>query len=290
MSENLPIVVGVDGSPLAFEAARWAATIADEIGAPLHILCARPYVGHDSTDLEAVIRAAVIIEQRESIEVILKTAEEVVRADHPTLPISTESSKAFADDALVAASREARLVVLGCDDVSPAGALFVGSTTLATTARSACPVVAWRGDSALPTDLPILVGVDGVKSTSFSLDFVFELADLLGAPLRLIHSSSLRGPVGDVALDDAERRHLHDAAAPWRERYPSVNLTLLTEPVSPSLALIAHSKHAQMVVVGSRRRSVVTRALLGSTSLNLLHHSTVPVMVCPVVATRPGVG
>jgi nucleotide-binding universal stress UspA family protein len=34
------------------------------------------------------------------------------------------------------------------------------------------------------------------------------------------------------------------------------------------------------VVVGGRRRAAVLNTLLGSTSLNLLHHCPVPVMVC----------
>jgi nucleotide-binding universal stress UspA family protein len=38
---------------------------------------------------------------------------------------------------------------------------------------------------------------------------------------------------------------------------------------------------AQLVVVGSRGRDALTSALLGSITLNLLHHSTAPVMVCP---------
>jgi nucleotide-binding universal stress UspA family protein len=39
--------------------------------------------------------------------------------------------------------------------------------------------------------------------------------------------------------------------------------------------------NAQLVVVGSRGRNALTSALLGSIALKLLHHSTVPVMVCP---------
>lgn len=37
----------------------------------------------------------------------------------------------------------------------------------------------------------------------------------------------------------------------------------------------------QLVVVGIRRRNSPTRWHLGSASLNLLHHSKVPVVLCP---------
>ncbi|MET0992571.1 MAG: universal stress protein, partial [Mycobacterium sp.] len=44
--------------------------------------------------------------------------------------------------------------------------------------------------------------------------------------------------------------------------------------------LLRHVDDAQLVVVGSRGRGPLAGAVLGSTSLNLLHHSGVPVMIC----------
>ncbi|KAA0079372.1 hypothetical protein CIW52_28025 [Mycolicibacterium sp. P9-64] len=37
---------------------------------------------------------------------------------------------------------------------------------------------------------------------------------------------------------------------------------------------------AQLVVVGNRGRPALAAAALGSTSLNVLHHSLIPVVVC----------
>ncbi|MGV0849866.1 universal stress protein, partial [Mycolicibacterium phlei] len=51
----------------------------------------------------------------------------------------------------------------------------------------------------------------------------------------------------------------------------------------PSRALLRHLDGAQLVVVGSRGRGVLAGAVLGSTGLNLLHHSPIPTVIC-----RPG--
>ena len=56
---------------------------------------------------------------------------------------------------------------------------------------------------------------------------------------------------------------------------------MVAGPVPAGRALLEQAGDAQLVVVGSRRRNALTRGLFGSTSLNLLHHATVPVMLCP---------
>jgi len=54
------------------------------------------------------------------------------------------------------------------------------------------------------------------------------------------------------------------------------------ETTKPTAALLNQIDvdSAQLVVVGNRGRNALASAVLGSTALNLLHHSTVPVMVC----------
>jgi nucleotide-binding universal stress UspA family protein len=284
-----PIVVGVNGSFVAVRAALWAAAVGSRLDAPLHILTATPYLGHNPSDATAAIRAAAIAEHREVAEQMLKAAEGGVRREHPALVVTTTSVDEPADEALSAASRTARLLVLGCDDVTATGAMLVGSTTLATLAHAVCPVVAWRGDSVAPTDQPIVVGVEGSAGDRGALGTAFELADSLGAPLRAVHSWSRSRPEADVTIpflvnwdewEDEQWQHLNEQVVPWRDRYPGVKVTLICGPVKPSRALLHQGTDAQLVVVGSRRRNALTRGLFGSTSLNLLHHSTVPVVLC----------
>jgi hypothetical protein len=82
MPDNTPpIVVGVDGSLVAIHAALWSAAVASRPHAPLHILTATTYLGHNPSDATAAIRAAAIVEHRELADQILKAAEDAVRRE-----------------------------------------------------------------------------------------------------------------------------------------------------------------------------------------------------------------
>src|SRR5690349_25147455 len=66
MSENTAgVVIGVDGSKSALDAALWAAAVAEKFDTTLRIVHAMPSIGHNLTDVAAAIRAAVIDEQRD---------------------------------------------------------------------------------------------------------------------------------------------------------------------------------------------------------------------------------
>lgn len=282
-----PVVVGVDGGFTAVQAARWAGALAATLGAPLDIVHATPSLGHNLTDAVAAIRAAAITEQRDAASTILKTAEEAVRSDHPELAITVVAREDPADEALVALSAGARMIVLSCADVTASAALLIGSTTLNVATEASCPVVAWRGGVLAPTAQPIVVGVDG--SSDAALGFAFQLADRLGAPLHAVHSWSMRRPAAAVTIpflvdwDALEAAHLQEvmnAVDPWSKRHPDVDVAVYVEPEKPSRALIEHLDGAQLVVIGNRGRNALTGLLLGSTGLNMLHHSPVPVMLC----------
>ena len=283
------IVVGIDGSLGAIGAARWAGALARRLEVALHIVTATPYPGHNPSDLAMVARAAAVADHRQWADRYLADALEAVHADHPDLPVTTESLAASADDALAAASQSAKLLVLGCDDVSALGALLIGSTTLATLARARCPVVAWRGEAVAPSRRPILVGVDGSGRDGGALGLAFELAERLDAPLWVVHSWSLMGfadkhrpmTVDWDANTKEQWRRLNELIEPWHQRHARVNVTRIGESAKASHALHIHAKFAQFVVVGRRHGGSHGQRIVGSTSLNLLHHCSVPVVVCP---------
>ncbi len=183
------------------------------------------------------------------------------------------------------------MIVVGGSHVSAAEAVFVGSTTLAVATHAACPVVAWRGTSTAPTDQPIVVGVDRTQPAAVALEAAFELADRFKAKLAVVRSWSIPGPLAALgnpllidwdALEAAEWAQLTDTVDRCNQNHQEVDALCFIEQAKPTAALLhqVDIAGAQMVVVGNRGRSALASAVLGSTALNLLHHSTVPVMVC----------
>lgn len=292
------VVVGVDGNDEALNAARWAAAVATKFTTSLHIVHAMPSVGRNMTETVAAVRAAMMTYQHDQAEIIVRSAEEAVRSQFPDLHVTTLSTDIPVDETLIQAGRTARMIVIGGSQVTAVGALFLGSTTLAVATHSACPVVAWRGTRACPTDAPVVVGIDETLNAAKALEAAFEFAERFGVKLAAVRSWSTGRPAAAVtipflidwdAIEAAEWTQLTTVVDRVNSAHPGVDATCFVETTKPAQALLhqAALDGAQLVVVGSRGRDALTSAVLGSTALNLLHHSPVPVMVCPAGRTTP---
>lgn len=285
-----PVVVGIDGTDQATRAARWAGALAVWLGTSLHLVHAMRGVDEALLTIAAPEQADAGAYPRELGQAVLDRVADAVHADFPTLPISRTVSHRGPQAALIELSRRARLVVLACSDVSAGEALVVGSTTLAVTAGSSCPVIAWRGDTLAPTDRPIVVGVDEDRISRPALDTALALADCLGVGLTAVYAMSARRGVGEVdiplmvdwdALQDEARERLKDIVDPVAQHWPQVRVDYAVGMGRASRVILDHAAGAQLVVVGSRGRGQFASVLLGSTGLGLLHHSPAPVVLCP---------
>ncbi|GAS86665.1 universal stress protein [Mycolicibacterium brisbanense] len=289
-SSDKPVVVGIDGSGSAINAARWAGGVAEKFGAPLHIVYALPTLGRNLSQTAAAITAATMSYQQDSADLYLKAAADAVRSERAGLTITTASVNEPADEALIEASRTAQLVVLGGKSVTPAAAVLVGSVSLAVATRSACPVVAFRGDAVAPGDGRVVVGVDDSPAAAAAQAAAFAFAERFGASLTAVRSLSLTPPpeagvtipflIDWEGLEAAELVSLAAAVEAENTKHPSVEAECFVELESPGKAILKHASGAQLIVVGTRGRGAVVGTLLGSTSLNMLHHSPVPVLIC----------
>lgn len=283
------IVVGIDGSEASIGAARWAAPLAEKLDASLHLVHSMATSGHFIADAAVIaIRAAATADQHAAAEKVLTLATQAVHEDTPTVEVTTEIAEDAADKALVRLSRTAKLVVIGCEDVHPAAALLLGSTSLSVATHAHAPVAVWRRVPPA-SGQSVVVGVDGAPAGAAALATAFELADILDAPVTAIHSWSIRQADDEMiqpyfidwALVEAEEKTILDEALePWTTRYPNIEVRRIVGSIKASRALLQQLDGAQLVVVGNRRHNALSAALLGSTSLNLLHHSPVPVVVC----------
>jgi nucleotide-binding universal stress UspA family protein len=116
----------------------------------------------------------------------------------------------------------------------------------------------------------VLLGVDTGEHGRAAVEHAFEMAALFGAPLLAVHASA--NEPADAALAESLR--------PAARRHPGVLVERIVEQGDPVTALLRWAAGARLVVVGSRGRNRTLAVLLGSTSQDLLHHVTVPLMIC----------
>ncbi|MFJ8580866.1 universal stress protein [Micromonospora sp. NPDC093277] len=134
-----PVLVGVDGSESADLAVRLAADEAVLRGSELVLMHVLPPERAGAAPAEAAGAAAA--EQAESTELLARAAARL-RADHPLLTVSQRPVRAAsAEQALVAASGEAALVVVGSRGRGGFAGLLLGSVSQALVQHAHCPVL-----------------------------------------------------------------------------------------------------------------------------------------------------
>lgn len=279
-----PIVVGFDGSDSAGQAVRWAAQEAGRRELPLVIAHVAPAVetrGHE----------AALAQARRW----LTDAATAAGRAAPAVTTSAELLSGSVVDVLVGVSTWADTLVLGTRGLGGFTGLLAGSTAIGVTTRCRCPVVVVRSAGPQvppPASGPIVVGVNGGTADE-ATEWAFTEAALRDVPLVAVHTwtegalshgwDTVPYIVDFQALNDSMRAMLSDRMAQWRTRFPTVQLELVTTLDSPAHALAEQSRHAQLVVVGTRGHGPLAGALLGSISHALLHHAA-----CPVAVVRTG--
>ncbi len=135
----------------------------------------------------------------------------------------------------------------------------------------------------------VVVGVDGSQPSYAALRWAIRHATMIGGAVDAVAAweppshYGWSAPVVDTSLDKdlAERRfteELHQVLG----ADPPVEVREHLVMGDPSDVLLTAAKGAEVLVVGSRGHSSVTRALLGSVSTRCAQHAT-----CPVVIVRP---
>ena len=136
-------------------------------------------------------------------------------------------------------------------------------------------------------DLPVVVGVDGSEPSLRAVDWAADEAVLHGLPLRLVYASlweryegtSLADDVGKPSEQVLAEDIVETAARRARRRRPDLKVSTDVLPEEPEYALVRESRSATLLVTGSRGRSGLAEALLGSVSLTVAGHSQCPMIV-----------
>jgi nucleotide-binding universal stress UspA family protein len=283
---SLPVVVGIDGSPSALDAVRWAAREAARRSTTVQLISAFGWLEtrhlHDH-GLGVRYRETLLGRTREEVSAAAEAAAEAA----PGIEISQRVIDGFPIPLLVASSRRAGLVVIGDRGLGGFTGLLVGSVAIGLVARAECPVVVVRGERSSNAG-PVVVGIDGSPISEAALAFAFEAAVTRKVPLVAVHAwtdSVLEAAVAPLldwdAIEADEHRVLAKRLAGWGGKYPDAEVRRVVVRDRPAHALIeqATATAAQLVVVGSHGRGSAAGLVLGSVSHAVLHHSPCPVAV-----------
>jgi nucleotide-binding universal stress UspA family protein len=267
------VLVGTDGSPHALAAVRWASAEAASRGAPLVLAHVADYLDADGGPPAQARRARGVMSRS------LHETREILDPDR----VQTKVVAGDPLNTLVELSEPAALLVLGLTGTGGMDEVLLGSTTLALSGRARCPLVGVREwPRPASDDRFVLVGLDSVAGEESVLDVAFDMARRSGCAVLLLHARS--------GVPFHSHHTLAGTLAPWRSRYPDVEVRYEQPAGMPSTELLGRADRAEAVVLGSRKRGPAARALLGSTGRTLLRYSHAPtIVVGPEALVRPPV-
>lgn len=283
------VVVGVDGSPDALRAVRWAARDAARRGADLDLVAAIVWAEDRLPGIPALVPDRTGDVLRNLAMLALDEAEATAAEAAPGIVTTRREVVGFAPSVLRAAARGAEVLVVGDRGRGRIASVMAGSVAVALAAHASCPVVVVRGaleDGSAEATGPVVVGIDGTSRSDAALAFAFAEASAQGARLLAVHTWS--DVVNDpylaplirwelVAEDEANR--LADRLAGWQEKYPEVEVEQLVARGRAAHVLLDRSVGARLVVVGSRGHGEVLGLLLDSVGNALIHGASCPVAV-----------
>lgn len=281
------LVVAVDRSASAYQAAAWAAATAAAHRWPLHILISMGLPEGFGPGL--TLSEADIAWMRRDGERTVTEAARIAREAAPgeELHITTEVAFEEVTPLLIERSKSASMLAVGSRGLGAFQRGLLGSVSTAVTRHAHCPVAVIHDIAGLTEEWkvrPVLVGVDGTANSRPAIELAFAEASLRKVGLVALHtwsdSTGLDIPIpGWESIRESEHVLLAEQLAGYQERYPDVEVRRIVLCDRPGRALLEESAHAQLLVVGSHGRGGFATMTLGSTSNTLLHSAECPMIV-----------
>ena len=281
------VVVGVDGSPSSTMAVRWAAREAAMRNVPLTLVHVSSWPAvWPAAPIPAEPQRQHGEEARQVIADAIKVAEDSV-ADGNRPEIDSELVVAAPVPTLIDLSKEARMVVVGCRGQDPLQRTLLGSVSTGLIHHAHCPVAVIHDEAPIllgPSQLPVLVGIDGSPASELATAIAFDEASFRGVELLALHAwtdSDISRVLSKQwsALQSRAAEILAERLAGWQERYPDVTIHRRLVFDRPARHLLDESESAQLVVVGSHGRGGFAGMLLGSVSTAVVHAARIPMIV-----------
>ncbi|MHB8219978.1 MAG: universal stress protein [Acidimicrobiales bacterium] len=272
------IVVGVDGSDGARSALLWAAAEAMRRGAPLD-----------------VVHSWLAVGEHAAAQRVAEDGASAVSLIYPGVHVTTSVTQQPPAQALVEASADAELLVVGSRGLGGFRGLMLGSVSAQCVEHARCPVVVARDrpiaeeprNGMAAGGARIVVGVDGSPGSAVALRWSVDEAVRHQATLMVVCAWQPT-PLGGYMVPPTEGYQraadeiLSEAVADVHHQEPDVKVEVRGEFGAAVQVLVDAAREAQLLVVGARGHGGFTGLLLGSTSQAAVRHA-----LCPVAVVRP---
>ncbi|HVQ89712.1 MAG TPA: universal stress protein [Mycobacteriales bacterium] len=285
MSETVTrgLLVGVDGSEQGLAAVEWAAAEAAARNCRLTVCYVSDVGAPVALPLTPELLTSV---DRHSGRIL---AGGLARASRVAPDVSLGSCvvNGAPAAALAQVGNDADEIVVGHRGLGGFAHVLLGSVSGQVAAHASVPVVVIR--PATKPDGPVVVGIDKADGHHPSLRYAFEHAARHGVGVQVVHA--FHDPIAVTGLsyglpevDDGQVRQaaadfVRDATAPWRMRFPRLDIEEITLGGAAANTLVECSLGASLLVVGRRGVAGLMGLLLGSVAQSVIRHAHCPVAV-----------
>jgi nucleotide-binding universal stress UspA family protein len=285
------VIVGVDGSEPAAEAARAAAREAARRELPLRLVRAFHWPAGDVPGMPDAHDACAA--SRRSAHGDLERLRRSVASLLPERALSVELLDGRPEVLLCRAAQEGDLLVVGASGLTWGPGSVLGSVAESVAATAPCPVLLHRTPNPLDRHHGVVVGVNGAEGSREVLTAAVTEARLRGEALTVVHAwrqftedavHRLRWRLDPHASSDAETAAVEPLVSELRDRFADVPVEMAVERGRAGQVLVRAGSTAGLLVVGRRDLSAGGP---GATVHSVLHRVDVPVLSVPVAAPLP---
>jgi len=256
------IVVAIDGSQSAVDAALWAIDEAVERDVPLRLVYVTEPADPQTIDPQDHARRIA--------EVAVRHALTAVESTQRPVKLEVEILQGRPVQALLEAACSAVMLCVGARGLKHATHGRIGSTASALSASAHCPVMIVRTHRAHSgPDRAVVIEANDTPAGSVVLHRGFDAAQRRGAPVTVLT------PARYADVQAQWQRRL----AEWQRRYPDLDITSVSTQGDGLDYIAAHAGSIQLVVVGRDRPGGVG-ALLGPLGNTALRDTDCSILVC----------
>jgi nucleotide-binding universal stress UspA family protein len=278
------IIVGVDESDGAAESLRWAVQESKLRSGHVTAVLAWGYLDqhHLSPRFDAEYS------EKDALDVLGKVVANAV-GDEPAASVELRAVCDLPARALLEASRDADLLVVGARGLGGFRGLLLGSVSQHCLHHTTCPIAVVRPRAAPSTDGRIVVAVDGSETARGALRWALDEGRARTSPVEVVHAWT---PPYVAAYPHAasvfEPGGADRAAHELLDEVIGAEDTTGLESVRPvarvggaAQVLLEQAQDAELVVLGSRGLGGFAGLLLGSVTSQVTRHAPCPVVVVP---------